>query len=268
MTLGLIIILICCGILTNLMSALFGIGGGVLMVPALHTLFPELSIQMISATSLTIVVGTAIINLISFYKQKIMINIKSMLFWSLGMILGVQLGFESSFYVADILIISVFIVTLTVLAIRTFLHKSAKSSTDNGQSHDYWRGFFFCTFGGSVAGLTGIGGGSIMAPLIGQLPSVQTKQIATYSNYMMVIGGLGSLYGYLTKTPQFYLSNSWQIGYVNFSIVAIVVGSSFVTSFFSMKLKGMLKPELTKKLLGIILLVIAIYMLLLQFIQH
>lgn len=268
MTLEIIIILICCGILTNLMSALFGIGGGVLMVPALHTLFPNLPIQMISATSLTIVVGTAIINLVSFYKQKILINIKSMLFWSLGMILGVQLGFESSFYVPEMMIISIFIVTLSILAIRTFMSKPNQNSIENTDTNDYWRGFFFCSFGGSVAGLTGIGGGSIMAPLVGQLRSVQSKQIATYSNYMMVIGGLGSLYGYLTKIPQFYLPHSWQIGYVNFSIVAIVVGSSFVTSFFSMKLKGMLKPELTKKLLGTILLIIAMYMLLLQLIQH
>ena len=35
MALGLIVILIFCGMLTNLMSAIFGIGGGVLMVPIL-----------------------------------------------------------------------------------------------------------------------------------------------------------------------------------------------------------------------------------------
>ena len=30
----------------------------------------------------------------------------------------------------------------------------------------------------------------------------------------------------------------WQIGYVNFSIVIIVVLSAFVTGFFSMKIRG------------------------------
>ena len=52
MTITTILILIACGILTNLMSALFGIGGGVLMVPILHALFPEFSLQMVAATSL------------------------------------------------------------------------------------------------------------------------------------------------------------------------------------------------------------------------
>ncbi|HHV6959477.1 TPA: sulfite exporter TauE/SafE family protein, partial [Haemophilus influenzae] len=50
-----IFILLICGICTNMVSAIFGIGGG---VPILRTLFPELPIQVISATSLTIVMCT------------------------------------------------------------------------------------------------------------------------------------------------------------------------------------------------------------------
>lgn len=70
---------------------------GVLMVPILYTLFPQFPLQMIAATSLTIVMGSSFINLIYFYKQKVSINYKAMLIWSMGMIIGVQLGFESSF---------------------------------------------------------------------------------------------------------------------------------------------------------------------------
>ena len=69
MSLQLIFILILCGVMTNIMSAIFGIGGGVLMVPILYTLFPQFPLQMIAATSLTIVMGSSFINLIYFYKQ-------------------------------------------------------------------------------------------------------------------------------------------------------------------------------------------------------
>ena len=82
---------------------------------------------------------------------------------------------------------------------------------------------------------------------------------------MMFIGGLGSLYGYLSKNSPHYFG--WQIGYVNFSIVIIVVLSAFVTGFFSMKIRGKLSPHLVKKLLGIILLVISAYMLLIHSIK-
>ena len=264
MSLQLILILILCGVMTNIMSAIFGIGGGVLMVPILYTLFPQFPLQMIAATSLTIVMGSSFINLIYFYKQKVSINYKAMLIWSVGMIIGVQLGFELSFYVPDIAIISVFVITLSLLAIRTIFSKE-NAMNQQTTADETIKGMGLSTFGGFIAGMTGIGGGSIMAPLIGQLKSVKAHQIAPYTNAMMFIGGLGSLYGYLSKNSPHHFG--WQIGYVNFSIVIIVVLSAFVTGFLSMKIRGKLSPQLVKKLLGIILLVISAYMLLIHSIK-
>lgn len=266
MTLSIIVTLIICGMLANLMSALFGIGGGVLMVPMLHTLFPNIPLQMVAATSLTIVMGTAIINLVYFFKQKVFIDIRKLIVWSIGMIAGVQLGFSLSFNVSDLVIVSIFVVTLVLLALKTLLNLKTSKQEEYKQKNDMFQGVIACLFGGGIAGITGIGGGSIMSPLISQLPSVSIRQIAVYTNYMMVIGGIGNLYGYLHKSPDVSIAGSWQIGYVNFSIVFIVVLSSFFMSFFSMRIRGKLKPELSQKLLGLILFVIALYMLLLQFI--
>lgn len=265
MTTTTILILVVCGVLTNLMSALFGIGGGVLMVPVLHTLFPAFPLQMVAATSLTTVMGTALINIIFFHKQRIPLNIKSLLLWSVGMIIGVQFGFEVSFLIPNAFIVAIFVITLLILACRLFFAKKTENPTACNKLNEKVKGIFVCLFGGSIAGITGIGGGSIMAPLISLLPSVKPHQIAAYSNYMMIIGGLGSLYGYLSKPQPVYLENSWQVGYVNFTVVAIVVTCSFMTSFFSMKLRGILQPHVMTKLLGGMLFAIAIYMLGLSF---
>ena len=71
MSLQLTFILILCGVMTNMMSAIFGIGGGVLMVPILYTLFPQFPLQMIAATSLTMSSGLhPLINLIYFTNKK------------------------------------------------------------------------------------------------------------------------------------------------------------------------------------------------------
>ncbi|MGQ0286489.1 sulfite exporter TauE/SafE family protein [Pasteurellaceae bacterium 22721_9_1] len=267
MALTTLCILIVCGIIVNMVSALFGIGGGVLMVPILRTLFPQFPIQMVAATSLTIVMASSLINLLSFRRQHIQIDIKSLLFWSLGMVIGVQLGFELSFLLSDLAITLVFTITLTLLALKTLFIKS-KANLHQYQANAKERiyGALTCASGGFVAGITGIGGGSIMAPLVAQLKSVQTKQIAVYTNYMMVIGGIGNLYGYLSKSAVISepIFPQWQYGYVNFAIVGIVTFSSFLTSFFSMKLRGKLSPHLTTKLLGVILLLIASYTFILQ----
>lgn len=249
---------------TNIMSALFGIGGGVLMVPVLRTIFPQIPIQMVAATSLTIVMGTAIINLFYFCRQHINVDIKRVLLWSLGMIVGVQVGFELSFIVSEWIIVAVFVITIASLAIKTL--RSAKEKEKDPNKPDFMRGVVYCTFGGSVAGMTGVGGGSIMAPLVNQLSSIKHYQVAVYTNWMMVIGGLGSLYGYLSKTvatPE-SMSGSWLVGYVNFTVVLLVVASSFFMSFFSMKIRGILTETRSNKILGCMLLSIALYMLALQ----
>ena len=135
-----------------------------------------------------------------------------------------------------------FVITLSLLAIRTIF---SKETAIIQQSEDEMiKGIGLSAIGGFIAGMTGIGGGSIMAPLIGQLKSVKAHQIASYTNAMMFIGGLGSLYGYLSKTQLITLVG--KSVYVNFSIVIIVMLSAFVTGFFSMKIRGKLSPHLVK----------------------
>lgn len=199
------------------------------MMPILHSLFPELPLQVISACSLTIVIGSATINLCLFHHQQIKINRKNVLIWSLAMMLGVQIGFELSFLFSDNSIIAIFILTLLTLSFKTLFHKprvkpKPKEAVSNAT---------MCSLGGLIAGITGIGGGSIMAPIVTQIRSVSPKQVAVYTNYMMVIGGIGNLYGYLSRP--FVLNSTlatWQIGYVNFAIVGIVVMSSLLRSIF------------------------------------
>ena len=263
-----IAVLIFCGMFSNVMSAIFGIGGGVLMVPILMTVFTDFPIQMVAATSLSIVIGTALINLAYFIRQKIKVSLLSTLLWSLGMIVGVQLGFYASFYMHENIIVGVFVATMLILSVKTFIasKKPAKESISAVGVRDLTVGSLFTTGGGFIAGLTGIGGGSIMAPLIKQLPCVHPSQVAIYSNYMMVLGGIGSMYGYLIKECPYIMVNTYQIGYINFTIIGIVVLSSFVTSFFSMKLRKILSKRVTDLALGFILLFIGIYTTVLKFV--
>lgn len=266
MALSIIFILLICGIFTNMVSAIFGIGGGVLMVPILRTLFPALPLQIIAATSLTIVMCTATINLLFFLRQHIAIDYTNMLLWSIAMIVGVQIGFELSFYFSSLVISLVFTISLSALALKTlFTSARPENASIKMTALERTKGSLCCCAGGLIAGITGIGGGSILAPLVGQLKGVKTQQIAVYTNYMMIIGGIGNLYGYLTREVLFDINLSGQFGYVNFLIVGLVTLGSFAMSFFSMRLRGLMNPTLTRKLLATILLLIAAYMFGLEF---
>lgn len=71
-----------------------------------------------------------------------------------------------------------------------------------------------------------------MAPLINQLPCIQKSQVSIYSNYMMVLGGLDNMYGYLTKDSNYVIENTYQIGHINLTIIYIVVLALFVSLSF------------------------------------
>lgn len=265
MDLNIILILCTCGIISNILSAILGIGGGVLLVPLLMTVFDNIPIQMVAATSLSIVIGSAIINLSYFIKKHITISYKNLALWTVGMSIGVQAGFELSFILGENIIVIIFISTMFILAIKTLIscfkinNKTLNTSNVTEVNKLNYTGLLFCIVGGLVAGITGIGGGSIMAPLIAQLKNVKHQQIAVYTNYMMVLGGLSSMYGYLTKDISNPFENTIQIGYINLNIIGIVILSSFLTSFVSMRLRGLIKPRLCNILLFCILAFIAIY---------
>ncbi len=138
-----------------MVSAIFGIGGGLLMVPILRTLFPELTIQVIAGTSLTVVMCTALINLLFFHKQKIKIDYINMIlvvycygYWN-------EIGFELSFYFSTAIISLIFTFSLSVLAISTFLIRSKMQiELVNMSPIERAKGSLSCCGGGSIASIT------------------------------------------------------------------------------------------------------------------
>ena len=91
-----------------------------------------------------------------------------------------QLGFESSFYIPDIAIISVFVITLSLLAIRTIFSKETaiiQQSTED----EMIKGIGLSAIGGFIAGMTGIGGGSNYGAFNWSVKTVKAHQIAPYT---------------------------------------------------------------------------------------
>lgn len=89
-----------------------------------------------------------------------------------------------------------------------------------------------CTAGGAVAGLTGLGGGSVLAPLMSQLSGIPRQHIAVYCNWMMLFGSAGTVVSYLYRTAPDTgaLPPVMQFGYVNMAIVAVIFSARWRSS--------------------------------------
>ena len=86
------IVLILLSLAVGFISSFFGVGGGVLMVPGLYMIFPELPHQTIISTSIGVIFFNGVLNSFNFYKKGKIPNIKMVSYLSLGMVLGGQLG--------------------------------------------------------------------------------------------------------------------------------------------------------------------------------
>jgi len=114
-------LLVVLGLLAGIASALFGIGGGVLMVPAFY-LFFGLSIHEAVATSLTVILPTTLCGAI-FHNKLNNINIEPLKFLIPAALFGAILGAATANSIpADILRI-VFGILMIISCVRLFMQK-------------------------------------------------------------------------------------------------------------------------------------------------
>ncbi|MFP5849764.1 sulfite exporter TauE/SafE family protein [Salmonella sp. 741265066_PST] len=253
MTAWMIVALCGCGMATSLLSALFGVGGSILLVPVLHLLFPQCAVQVLAATSLTVVMLSALINVFAFWRQGIRLNTRLLILWSLGMATGMQAGVYASLLLSDRVLLVLFALVLVGLALRCGY--SRQTTLKNVQSDNRTRsaGMLLCTAGGAVAGLTGLGGGSVLAPLMSQLSGIPRQHIAVYCNWMMLFGS----YLYHTAPDTGALPPATQFGYVNMAIVAVIFLCTLAFQPISMRLRTLLPECWLQRVFSGVLLMIA-----------
>ncbi|MBC6572353.1 sulfite exporter TauE/SafE family protein [Escherichia coli] len=259
MTAWMIAALCGCGMATSLLSALFGVGGSILLVPVLHLLFPQCAMQVLAATSLTVVMLSALINVRSFWRQGIRLNLRLLVFWSLGMATGMQVGVYASFWLSDKVLLMLFALVLVGLALRCRYSLPDAQESIQSDNRTLITGILLCTAGGAVAGLTGLGGGSVLAPLISQLSGMKRQHIAVYCNWMMLFGSIGTVISYLYHTvPDIgALPPTMQFGYVNIAIVLMIFLFTLVFQPVSMRLRTLLPEYWLHRFFSGVLLIIA-----------
>ena len=168
MEIGLLIL----GLAAGILSGLFGIGGGVIMVPTLIALF-GLEILDANATSLAaMLLPVGILGVVSYYKAGF-INIKESLLISAGLFLGSFVGAEFAINVSEQLLSKLYAAFLLYVAldyfdIKRFFGKNKAAAPENTETirRALWTYILVGLGAGVVAGLFGKGGGLIIVPVL------------------------------------------------------------------------------------------------------
>lgn len=251
------------GIVAGLMSGFFGIGGGIIVVPALLMIFDHVKnipasqiMHMAAGTSLAIMIFTSLSSVYAHHKRDVIL-------WEVyqrmvgGIILGVICGAYLASYLSVVWLKRVLGIFLLVVAVKMLTGISVVRS----QSFPHpWVNRLFSFIIGLKSGLLGIGGGTLVIPYLSWC-GIEIRNIAALSALCtMTVGIMGSLIFMLIGLQQPDLP-ALSTGYIYWPAVLCAAIPSVLSAPLGVKLTDILPARRLIQAFVVILIVMAIHLL-------
>lgn len=237
--------LIILGIITGVLAGLFGVGGGVIIVPILSIFFPY-SLKEACGTSLgALLFPFGIFGFIIFRKQKL-IDLKTAMFIAIGLFSGSLFGAISAVTLSSRSFDLAYAIFLSFVALRfTGIIKAKEHKLlDRNPLPILVLGFL----SGILAGLFGVGGGALIIPGLIMIFGFKPRQaMATSLAALLPPVGLPGVFYYHSQNLLIWKP------------ALIISLCMFIGTFFGAKITVNLADKDAKKYYGIFLAVVAVY---------
>ncbi|PNZ98061.1 sulfite exporter TauE/SafE family protein [Staphylococcus massiliensis CCUG 55927] len=270
-----ILILVLVGLLSAIIGALVGIGGGIIIVPTLIYFGMDMGIlkgitpQIAIGTSSVILIATGLSSTLSYIKTK-QVDIKNGSIFLFGVIPGSFIGaFLSNFLTIDSfnLYFGIFLIFVAILLmVRNKIkpisyfqkEKYLKSYTDaNNETYHYGVPpivAIICSFLiGIITGLFGIGGGALMTPLMLIVFRFPPHVAVGTSMMMIFFSSLTSSFGHILQ------------GHVDWFYALILVISSYIGAKIGVRINRAVKSDTVVLLLRTVMIMLSIYLIVKSF---
>ena len=243
------------GLAAGVLSGLFGIGGGIVMVPSLIVIF-GMDILDANATSLAaMLLPVGVLGVIAYYKAGL-INLKESLWISIGLFAGSFVGGEFAVSISESLLSKLYAGILLYVALSYFnifsifkKKKDPKPISYNTLPKPFWAFILVGLGAGIFAGLFGKGGGLVIVPLLISIFHYDPKAAAATSLAALQLPvGLPSVVVYA------------QHGHLYIMYAALIALGIVLGVFVGSKIGVKLPSAMFKKVYALFLLVVAVYM--------
>lgn len=268
MSLEIILILFSIGIAAGLLSGLFGVGGGVVIVPSLIVVYSylhpqqEFTVQAAIATSLFTIMFTASS---STYKQAKNGNV----IWFAALLIGVTSA-------VSVLLLSkvalelpgetlkkIFSVVLMLAGIRMLFVSKDPVQTNGNEIRRYNR--ILCSsigiISGAIAAFAGLGGGIFIIPLTHYLLKFPIKKAIGTSSAAIFITSAAGVIGYLVNKPPGAEEVKYSIGMVDTLSALPIIAASIPFAQAGVFLNKKIHSILLTRLFAVFLLIFSLRML-------
>ncbi|MFC3908379.1 sulfite exporter TauE/SafE family protein [Legionella dresdenensis] len=220
------------GVVAGLMSGLLGLGGGLVVVPALATVFkyshvvPEaLAMQAASGTSLAIMVLTSKASISAHYKLG---NILWHVYRRLapGIVIGTIAGALLADSISTGWLKWIFAVFLLAVAFKMAFTDTVKLTHEFPRQ---WINNLMAMVIGSVSGLLGVGGGTLVIPYLSYCGVTMHEIAAVSALCTLTVAVIGSLMFAITGANEAGLP-AYATGYIYWPAVIAVAIPSVLTA--------------------------------------
>jgi len=236
------------GVTVGIVSALFGLGGGFVLVPILNIL--GVGIHQAVGTSSAAVVFTALSSTVA-YSRRGMIHYKTGVLLSIPAIVGAYIGAVMTTYVTPGELKVIFGVTLLFVAYRIYTKETAELG-DLAVSEvkiDYRLVPIGGFFSGIASGLLGVGGGIINVPFLVWLGMPMHYAVATSSFAIVFTSASSALKHYM-------------LGNVELHWLLLLVPGLIIGAQLGARLAERVKASSLKKAFAIVMVILAFRMIL------
>lgn len=251
--------LILVGLLAGVVGSLFGIGGGIFIVPIL-TIVYHLDASTAIPVSLVAIVATSVGGTV-FYLDKKVTNVRLGILFEITTALGAVIGALMAGFAQEWILLGLFSVVLVLSSVKMILDKKKETICNPDGEHSYvdlktgetYRydvknvksGMCGFVLAGILSSMTGVGGGVIKVPIMNLHMNIPIKAATATSNYMVGITAFSGAIMYFIA------------GTVDLEIAAFVAIGTFAGAMIGSKLSGKIDTQSLKKYFAILILAIA-----------
>ncbi|MCY4524490.1 MAG: sulfite exporter TauE/SafE family protein [Halobacteriovoraceae bacterium] len=232
------------GILTGFLSSFFGVGGGVLAVPALYWIFPRLPVAVVIGSSLGMVFFNALINLYNYYKVDNIPSLKLSSFMGAMMASGIIVSSVFVNYMDARMVKLILAVMLLGACIKNMVFFNIKKNKVREfipEKVSLVSTGMIALSAGMVSGITGLGGGIVIIPMLMHISHFPMAKIPVYCNFCMAVGSFAGVISYmlLPVNESFDIPGVlryFQAGNVNWGISLILGMGALISSKWGISL--------------------------------
>lgn len=226
------------GALAGFLAGLFGIGGGIVMIPLFLWVFrvagfaPEIIVHTAFGTSLAIIIPTAISSAWN-HRQRGNVDFHAVLRLAAGSIVGVALGSTLAAGLSGDLLKGMMGVMQIVVGTRMYLQPPPPEG--RGRVEALLPAMLIGLAVGTFSSFFGVGGGIIAVPLMVFFLGHTMHQAVANSSALMVISAVTGTVSYILHGWGRPDLPAFSIGYVNLLVAALIAPMTVLFARFGVK---------------------------------